>query len=1136
VVTVKETDENKNIHIPELEEKMNFLGKWAAFFIARYRIVYLIMAAILIWGGSAYFQMPRELSPQIILPFGHVFTVYPGAAPEEVESLITDEIEKKMDELNHVKVISSTSGFGYSSVFIEFETGVDIDDMLQKMRDKVSSIQSQLPSESELPVVSSFETNNAPIMIVNVSGDYDLVTLKGFAEKIQDEIEKIKGVSDVQIIGGLEREIKIITDPQKLSVYNISLDQIRNAVAASNINFPGGNIELDNKNYNIRTVGEFENAAQLENVVITYIGSSPLFLKDIAIVEDGYSDPVSYSRLSHGLGTNEADAKSAVAISVKKKQEADVIRTSNAIHELLWELEGSLYPESLQVEISGDTARYVENELGSVIDNSKSGLFLVIIVLFLFIGFRESLVVSMVIPLAIFTAFGFMRSTDMTFNNITLFSLILAVGMLVDNGIVIMQNIHRLRSMGLSSYKAAEVATNQIAPAVASSTLTTIAAFFPIILTSGIMGAFIKAIPLTVIFALSASFFVAITITPALCAIVMKKDPNEIKKRKRPSMEKAIRIASVLLVFVLAMLAFRDDESIIFGFGKLSFFFGITFAITMAVKIFRKDKKKEEHPFAKKYGNILYDIVSNKSKRRMVLGIAIIALFLSVALVPLGILKIEMFSPTDFTRIYINVETPIGTNLDTTSAMVEEVEKRIFKFSEIKSFVSNIGITGADSFDDFAVGSGGTPNVGRIIIDLYEQNERTRTSMEVADEMRKILADIPGAKITVQELETGPPTGRPIFIKINGDNLEDLRKTAIDFTGVLQNIEGTRDAGNSIEEGSPELQIRVNKEKAALLGLDNFTVAMGIRNAVHGMKATTFRFDQTQVDVMIRTTTEKLRTVDDLNKLYFFSRLGYSVPFSQVAEIIESTSMTNISHENLKRQMNVYSDIVAGRIAGDILVSFQEAIGDYPLPAGVTIEYGGEAEDIQESFADMFQNMLIAAILVFLILAVQFNSLSQPLIILGALPMALIGVMPGLVLTGNNFGFISFVGLVALVGIVVNNAIVLLDYINYLRKSGYELKEAVKETAVTRFVPIMATTITTVGGILPITLKQPFFGPMGYTLIFGLSVATVLTLILVPVLYCMLEEFKMRRMERKMKKLQRGGESNEKTIDIIPAD
>ncbi|MFT9494103.1 efflux RND transporter permease subunit [Anaerosolibacter sp.] len=1130
---MKDFEENQLGHIPELEQKKNIFGRWAGFFISRYRIVYLLIAAILIWGIGAYLKMPRELQPEVILPYGHVLTTYVGAAPEEMEALVTKKIEKKLDELEKVKSINSSSGYGYSSVFVEFEQGVDMDSMMQKMRDKVSAVQSELPADAEVPQIMSLETNNTPIMIINVSGDYDFVTLKNYAERIKEEIEKNKEITEVQIIGGLEREIKVIVNPQKLSVYNISLEQIKNAIALSNINFPGGDIVLDNKNYNIRTVGEFANVKDLENIVITYMGSSPLFLKDIAEIEDGYASPKSYSRMSNHLGTNDASVKKAVAITVKKKEEADVIKTSNKIHKLLEKGEGSLYPKELQVEVSGDTAEYVEDELGTVVQNSKSGLLLVIIVLFLFIGFGESLVVSMVIPLSIFIAFGLMDITGMTFNNITLFSLILAVGMLVDNGIVIMENIDRLRLMGLPTNLAAEVGTNQIAPAVASSTLTTLAAFFPIMLTTGIMGAFIKPIPITVIFALSASYFVAITITPALCTLVLKEHRRAERLAKHPLIEKGLQVASVLFVFVLSLYAFKNEEGGLLGFGTLSIIFAVLFSGAMIAKKFLRKGDRKEHFIIGGYGKILYDIVKSKWRRRAVVGTVFIAFVLSLALIPLGILKVEMFAQNDYTRLYVNIEAPLGTSLDTTSAIAEEVEKRLLSFKEIKSFVSNVGITGADSLETITVGSASNPNTARIIIDLHDKKVRDKTSMELAVIFREAIKDIPGAKIEVQELEDGPPTGKPIYIELNSENFEDLKLVADDFTGILKSLEGTRDVESSMEEGSPELQIKVDKKKASYLGLDDMTVALGIRNAVNGLKATTFRNNQDEIDVIIHTSKEKLQSKDDLEKIYFPSRLGQMIPLSQVAEVIETKSITAIHHEDLKRQVSIAADVLTGTIPGDVTKAFKEAISTYPIPESMTIGYGGEEESMQESFTDMFTNMVIAAILVFLILAIQFNSLSQPLIILFSVPMALIGVMPGLVLTGNTFGFVSFVGVVALVGIAVNDAIVLVDYINYLRKSGYSLQDAVKETGVTRFMPVMATTITTVGGILPITIRQPFFAPMGYALICGLSMATILTLLVVPVLYTMLEEFKMTRKQRKEKDRNKGGLGDEKAVNPV---
>jgi HAE1 family hydrophobic/amphiphilic exporter-1 len=1122
--------EKNQFNLPELKEKENIFGKWAGFFIDRYRIVFLIITAILIWGVSTYLQMPRELSPEIVLPFGHVITTYTGAGPDEMETLVTNKIEKKMDELENVKKISSVSGYGYSSVFVEFEQGVEVDDMIQKMRDKISSIQHELPKDAENPQVMGIETNNSPVMIINVSGDYDFATLKTLSEKIENEIEKSSDISDVQLIGGLEREIKIIVNPQKLYTYNLSLDEIKNALVASNINFPGGNVILDNKNYNIRTVGELTNATELGNTVIKYIGNNPLFLRDIATIEDGYADAKSYSRMSNNIGTDNAGMKKSIALSVKKKEVADVIKVSKRIHELIESAKGSLYPEDLTVEISGDTAIYVEDQLGTVVQNSKSGLILVIIVLFLFIGLRESLVVSAVIPLSIFISFGFMSIADMTFNTITLFSLILAVGMLVDNGIVIMENIDRLRNKGLTAKVAAKVGTNQIAPAVASSTLTTLSAFFPIMLTPGIMGKFIKPIPLTVIFALSASFIVAITITPALCSILLKESHSKEKVKKSAVKDMFKKIASIIIVCLLSIFAFMDNGKA----GTLSIVFAIIFTLSMIFKQFSKRKENKNHFIIDKYGKILYSIISSKWKRVLVLIIVFVAFVGSIALIPLNILKVEMFGQTDYTRLYVNVETPLGTSLDTTSSVVEEVEERLLKYKEIKSFVSNIGITGADSLDEIQVSTSSTPNKARIVIELFDEKDRDKTSMELASIFREELADIPGGKIQVQELENGPPSSSPVLIRIKGENYDDLELVSNDFVNTLKSIEGTRDIENSLKAGSPELQIRVNKEKASYLGLNDMAVAAQIRNATYGLKATTLKYNRDEIDVIIRTNKENLDTKKDLEKIYFMSQFGNVVPFSQVAEVVETNSVTAINHDNLKRQVRVSSDVETNVIPRDIISSFKEAISDYDLPDNMIVEYGGEEEEIQENFASMFNNMAIAAILVFIILAVQFNSLSQPFIILTSVPMALIGVMPGLVVTGNTFGFVSFVGLVALVGIAVNDAIVLIDYNNYLRKNGYSLKDAVRETGITRFMPVLATSITTIGGILPITIKQAFFAPMGYTIIFGLCMTTVLTLVVIPVSYTMLEEWKLKR--KRKKDMRKGDLKNEKINNPVASN
>jgi len=606
------------------------------------------------------------------------------------------------------------------------------------------------------------------------------------------------------------------------------------------------------------------------------------------------------------------------------------------------------------------------------------------------------------------------------------------------------------------------------------------------------------------------------TVTPALSSIFLKKHRSELEIDHKSPKTIVFKVLSILLIVGLALAAFAEDGKV----GMLSIIFAIIFGGMMTAKQFMKEKNIEDGFIIKKYSETLFKIVKKRSLRWLVVIVVFVTFLSSIALPALNILKVEMFANEDQERLYVDIETPNGTPIEVTDSISQEVETVLFQYSEIEAFVANIGITGADSFDDFSISSG-NPTIGRIIIDLKSDDEREMTSIELAADIRTKFEHITGADIKVVELENGPPSDAPIAVDIMGEDLEKLELVATDFEEMLRSIPGTRDVSSTVSEGDPELQIRVDKERAARYGLNDMTVALSIRNAINGLKATTYRVNQDEIDVIIKTSDSKLSTKTDIERLYFYNQMGQAIEFNQVARLVETKGYTTIVHEETKRRVTVLSQVDEGIIPADISKIFNEKIDNYRLPEGLSTEQGGEMEDLQDTFMDMFVNMAVAAILVYLILAVQFNSLSQPFIILFTVPMALIGVMYGLLLTGYNFGFVSFVGVVALVGIAVNDAIVLVDYINYLRKSGYDLYDAVRETGITRFIPVMATTITTAGGILPITLKQEFFAPMGYALIFGLMMATLLTLVVVPVMYTMLEERKMNKIERKRMKQQR---------------
>ncbi|WP_432666174.1 efflux RND transporter permease subunit [Wukongibacter baidiensis] len=1108
---MNKNDKNHD-YIPELHDKKNILGKWASIFIDRPRIIFLIIIAIVVWGVSSYLQMAKEINPEIRLPYIYVSTSYTGASPEEVETLITEKLESKISEIEGIKSLKSTSSLGYSQIEISFELDADMDKKEDEVREKVADIKSELPEDATDPYVDEAEVGNKYVLILNLTGLDDFATLKNAADRLKDEIKKINDVSEVEVYGGLEREIKVIVDPQKLAVYNMSLDQISTAMKTSNLNMPGGNIFLENKKYNIRAIGKFERIEDIENVVVSYIGSSPLYLKDIAVVVDGYKEVETDSRMSIGLGTDNPSVKKAVTLIVKRKKGTDTTKISEEVRKILKEGRGNIYPKEVTSNITMDLSKYINENLGDVIDNSKSGLFLVIVVLFIFIGLSESLVVSTVIPLALLIAVSFSKQMGASINTMTLFAMVLAIGMLVDNGIVVMENIDRLRMKGINSKDAAKAATNQVAPAVLAATLTTLAAFLPMAITPGLYGYWMKWIPITVMFALGSSFFIATTITPALSSVYLK-DHGKDNRKPHPKLQLAYKILSIGCVFILSMMAFKDKHEGIINANPIAWIFSIIFTVSIAYKVVKGKENPLDNPIIKKYGDILYSIITSTRKKLIVLAVVFILFAMSIALPILGILKVTVFGAFDADEFRVSIETPIGTDMETTSRITSEVEKILFEYPEVKSFTTNIR----------------SSDRARITVNLVDTEDRDRTSMEIADDCRRRVREIPGAVINIGEEKNGINFGnKDVELMIYGENIDTLREIAKDLTEMLASIEGTVEEGNNFENGLPELQVRVDKERAAALGLDNRSISIGIRNAVHGLEATTYRSGQDEIDVMIRTSKEKLNSREDFSNIYFYSRFGQHIPFAQVASVEEVEGYSAIYHHSEKRYAKVGANLKNQEEKMVVTNKFMEMVNEYSLPDGYSVGFDREQEEVNDYFVNMLKNMVIAMILVYLVLSIQFDSLSQPLVILFAVPMAVIGVFFGLTIVRSYLGLVAFIGIVSLVGIAVNDAIVLVDYINYLRKNGYEINEAIRETGMTRFIPVMATTITTVGGILPLTLKQEFYAPMGYAIIFGLSFATMLTLVIVPILYSFVESLKVI-VKRKLK---RSGKSEENTNTI----
>ncbi len=1086
------------------KDQKNILGKIANFFIERYRVVYLIIIAVTLFGASCYLSLPREEMPEVVMPVGMIMVSYNGAAPQEMESLVTDPIETKLKELDDVDSITSTSSNGSTSIMVNFETGADIDEKISEMEDLMQEAENELPEDATTPIVRGFESSDRPFIRLSISGDYDLAYLKTIGENIQEEIESISGVDEVTLAGGLDREIKVYIDPLKLTTYNLSVNQISNAISSANINVPGGNVELDGMNVNVRTVGEFNTIEELENIIVSKVHNTPLYLKDIATIKDAYADASSHSRLYYSEVSALKKTTPTISLSVMKNSEGDVVKLSNTIKEFLKTEKGNLYPNDVFVAITGDDAVDVNEALKDVSTNAVSGLFIVVIVLFLLIGLRESFIVAFVIPMSLLSSFILMTYGGITLNSMSLVALILALGMLVDNAIVIMESIDQLRDEGLDVVTASKEATNRVAPAVFSATLTTIAAFFPMAMSGGVMGQFLKSIPLTVMFAIGSSFVFSLSVTPALCSrFLTKHKVKAIHKTKLLSLVR--KIISILFVVVLSLFAFANNGN----FGFLSWLTAIIFGTLMGLRVFVLDGQSlGEIKFIKIHITILDGILKSSFKKALLVLTTIVLFIGSIMAITNGFLTIELMPSSDSTSLTIDVETPPGYLLEDTENIVSKIESVVLAYPEVKNVTSRAGGGGG-------MRSSGGSNTGQVSIDLVEEEEREKSSAQIIDSLRKDFADIAGGKITIGQRTFGPSSGKPINIQISGQDMNSLEQVAQDVKEMLNGINGTADVSTSLEDGNPQLKILVDKEKASLFDVSISTITSQIRNSLQGIETTSIEENGEEIDIILYTNENSIDSIHDFENIYFTSSTGEKIQFPRVAYFEEDKGSSGISHTDFNTIVSVESNVEDGIVSTEVLSQLQGKLDNYVLPEDVNISFEGEMRQIRESFTNLAIAMAVAIFLVYLILSVQFNSLTQPLVILFSVPMAVIGAIGGLILTKNNFGIFAFMGIVSLVGIAVNDAIVLVDYINYLRERDYKMFEAIKEGVKSRFLPVMATSVTTIGGILPLALKNPDYAQMGFALIFGLVASTVLTLLVIPIVYSIFEGLKIK-IQRKI--------------------
>lgn len=1011
------------------------------FFIDKHQFTVLLTIALIAAGLVALAAIPKESSPEVQIPMGIVTTVLPGASAEDVERLITNKIEDRVLGVERVSKVTSTSDNGVSSVTVEFDAQADIDKSIQLLKDEVAKVEPELPAEAEDPTVTDVNFADQPILIISISGDLAPAELTALGEAVEDEIERVQGVSNVSVSGVRARQVQVIIDEARLRQYGLAASDVTNAIRASGIAAPVGTLSISNIEYAVRLEASVTDPAEVGNIALMGPGGSPIRIRDVAQVVDGLENPVTLSRVS----VNSAPSNPALTLSVFKSRGGNIVDTGDAIKEKLESLADTTLSGTNTV-ISYDAADDVKHDLTELTRVGMETVVLVTIVLLLTIGWRESLIAAAAIPLSFLIAFIGLAAAGNTLNFISLFSLILAIGILVDSGIVVVEAIHtRLATLG-SKRDAAILAIKEYAWPLIAGTFTTIAVFVPLFFLSGIVGKFIASIPYTVIFVLLASIFVALGLVPLYSMFFVRAELSGIEKRQ------------------------------------------------------------EEYNIKARawYERFLRNVLGNrKTENRFLLGM--IVLFVIALLLPVtGAVKVVFFPEESMGFFYVELETPRGTSLTETDLAIREVEEVLYQESRIESFVSEVG-TGSLFGGSGASGS----NVGNVTVNVKpEFDEETE---EIMADLRKELSAITSAQLSVSAPAGGPPVGAAIAVTFIGDNRAALTESVIKAEQILSEVEGAGDITTSAKDDSAEFVIRIDSAKATELGVSPAVVADTLRTAVYGTKASDIQNEGEDIEVRtLLALNPDYRTPDEANDTSIEAVRELSVPgargpvpLSAFATISYEPANTSIRHEDGTRIATLEGALAPGGNAIAVTQEFSRRMAEIELPEGISMRIGGETEDVNQSFAEMGLALIAGAMLMLAILVLEFNSFRQSFYLLSVIPLSLIGVMLGLMITGQPLSFPSMLGIIALAGVIINHAIILMDSIARIGRSNpnQTLTDVVVEAASSRFRPIILTTITTVVGMIPLSLASALWGPLAFTIMFGLAWSTVLTLILIPVLF-----------------------------------
>ncbi len=1107
-----------------------FATSWA---IDNKTSIYVLAIFITALGLLTYLNIPKEQFPEIVIPTIIINTAYPGTSPEDMENLVTRPIEKQCKSLADVKEITSNSVQDFSSIVVEFNPGIEVSEAKQRVRDAVDKSKSALPNNlPKDPDIKEVDISEVPIMFINLSGDYDLQRLKKYAEDAQDKIETLKEITRVDIVGSLEREIQIDVDMYKMQAASVSFRDIESAVAAENVTVSAGTITSFGTKYTIRLAGQFKSPEQIRNIILKSSSGAIVYIQDIAEVRDGFKEQESFARL---------DGKNVITLNVIKKSGENLLNASRKIKEIMDNMKKNYYPPDLSITLTGDQSRFTKSTLEELNNTIVIGFIMVVLVLMFFMGFNNAFFVGLSVPLSMFMAYLIMPGLGFTMNMIVMFGFIFALGIIVDDAIVVIENTHRLHRYETDIVKAAKHAAGEVFLPILSGTLTTLAPFFPLAFWPGVVGKFMYYLPVTLILTLFASLFVAYIINPVFAVSFMKHEYDQTDHRTD---RKKLLIVSVVLG-VLALIAYLAGGFAMGNIFMIALFLNLLYRLVLKQAILKFQNNL--WPWVMKmYEKTLLVALQGKNPWYLFAGV-VLMLFASIFLIGLVKPQVRFFPDNKPGYIYVYVKLPEGTDQRVTDSVTQLVEGKVHNVLGgnnpiVESVITNVGLGAGESMFDRSVSS----NKGKITVNFVESKYRQGISTQtIMDSIRRSLKGIPGVTVTVDKNKMGPPTGKPVNIEITGEDLDVLIVTAAKFQSYLDslNIPGIEQLKSDFENNKPEIIINIDRVRANREGLSLGQIGMEMRTAIYGKEVSKYKEEEDEYPIQLRFS-EKERT--NINQI-INSKITYrdmnsgqlrQIPISSVASIQYKDTYGGIKRKNLKRMITLSSEVLSGHTANEIVMAINKALPSFEKPRGIEISLTGEQEDQAETMAFLTKAMLIAIGLIFFILITQFGSLSKSLIILSEVVFSIIGVLFGIAVFGMSISILmTGLGIVALGGIVVRNGILIVEFCDELKQRGMKSKEAIIQAGKTRVTPVVLTASATILGLVPLAIgmnvdfvslfthlnphiyfggdNAMFWGPLSWTIIFGLSFATFLTLVFVPAMVLIDTQMKIRWRRKK---------------------